>query len=166
MAKQKPSFFERLTGAVQTDDYEFDEEELSPQGNMTAPVEAQREMPGRKDLEQEAQLNVDVINTPEEILIKALVAGVKPEDLDISITREMVSIRGERYDKDMYASEDYVHNELFWGTFARTIVLPEEVEVEEARASESHGLLTIILPKIDTKRETKLEVKSEHAQSQ
>jgi HSP20 family protein len=158
MAKQRPSFFERLTGAVQADDYDFDDEKKSPE---RAPHHESAETSHSRDqIEQEAQLNVDVINAPDEIVIKALVAGVKPADLDISITREMVTIHGERFDKDMYANEDFVHQELFWGTFSRTIVLPEEIEVEEARASESNGLLVINLPKIDKKRETKLEVKS------
>lgn len=159
MAKQRPSFFERLTGAVQADDYDFDDERKSPESSHHQ-RESSNAPQSRDQLEQEAQLNVDVINAPDEIVIKALVAGVKPTDLDISITREMVTIHGERFDKDMYANEDFVHQELFWGTFSRTIVLPEEIEVEEAKASESNGLLIINLPKIDKKRETKLEVKS------
>lgn len=154
MAKQKRSFFERLTGAVHTDDNDYDFDE----------VEIEKKQPAAyDDLEAEAQLNVDVINAADEIIIKALVAGVHPNELDISITREMVTIRGDRKDKDMFAREDYIQHELFWGAFARTIILPEEVEVEEARASETHGLLVITLPKIDKKRETKLQVKSESA---
>ena len=152
MAKKR-SFFERLTGAVDTEPEEVG-------------IRDDREMPPSKEAwgnePEEAQLNVDVINTPDEVIIKALVAGVKPEDLDISITREMVTIEGERQDKDMFSREDYVHKELFWGRFSRTILLPEEVEVEEARALEIHGLLTINLPKIDKKRQTKLQVQVQH----
>lgn len=150
MAKKR-SFFERLTGAVDTQDLDIDESE---------PRKAEPKDPWGGETE-EAQLNVDVVNAPDEIIIKALVAGVNPEDLDISITREMVTIEGQRIDKDMFAREDYVHQELFWGSFSRTILLPEEVEVEEARAVENHGLLVITLPKIDKKRQTKLQVQTQ-----
>jgi HSP20 family protein len=152
MAKKR-SFFERLTGAVDTeqDNFEVETNTKEPESGMDW-----------ENRPEEAQLNVDVINAPDEIIIKALVAGVKPEELDIAITREMVTIEGQRIDKDMFAKEDYVHGELFWGSFSRTILLPEEVEVEEARAVESHGLLTISLPKIDKKRQTKLQVQTQH----
>lgn len=158
MAKNRPSFFERLTGAVHTDvDFDFEEEEREAHMNRSQENEGPRP---NTELEHEAQLNVDLINTPEQIIIKALVAGVKPNDLDISITREMVTIRGERIEDGLYVQDDYLHNELFWGSFGRTLMLPEEVEVEEAKAREQHGLLTIVLPKIDKKRETKLEVET------
>ena len=152
MAKKR-SFFERLTGTVDTESEEIEIREDESPTNKSGQWENQTE---------EAQLSVDVINSADEVIIKALVAGVKPEDLDISITREMVTIEGERHDKDMFGQADYVHKELFWGRFSRTILLPEEVEVEEARALESHGLLTINLPKIDKKRQTKLQVQVQH----
>ena len=55
---------------------------------------------------------------------------------------------------------DYFHRELYWGSFSRTIMLPEEIEVEEAEAIERHGLLTIKLPKVDKAKQNKLRVKS------
>lgn len=110
--------------------------------------------------EEEGQLAVDMYQTPTEIIIKTMVAGVRPEDLDIAITRDMVTIRGKR--SEAYESEenDFFHKELYWGAFSRTIVLPAEVEIEEAEASEKHGLLTLILPKIDKNRQSKLKVRT------
>ncbi|MBU4057522.1 Hsp20/alpha crystallin family protein, partial [Patescibacteria group bacterium] len=113
-----------------------------------------------EDEKEEYQLTVDVYNKPEEIIIHTMVAGVRPEDLDISITREMVSMRGERKEPEDVATEDYYHKELYWGSFSRTIMLPAEIEVEEAEAIENHGLLSIRLPKIDKERQTKLKVKT------
>jgi HSP20 family protein len=89
-----------------------------------------------------------------------MVAGVKPEDLDVSITREMVTLRGTREPGDSVAGDDYFQRELYWGSFSRTILLPTEIDVEESEAIEKQGLLTIHLPKIDKERSQTLKVKS------
>ena len=108
----------------------------------------------------DGQLAVDVYQTPDDIFIRAMVAGVKAEDLDISITRDMVTIKGLREGSQEISEENFFFKELYWGSFSRTILLPQEVEVEEAEASEKNGLLTIRLPKVDKGRQTKLRVKS------
>jgi HSP20 family protein len=97
--------------------------------------------------------------TPAEIVIKSMVAGVKPEDLDISIARDVVTIKGKRETERFVREEDYFHQELYWGSFSRTIMLPAEIDVEEADAVEKHGLLIIRLPKVDKNRQTRLKVK-------
>lgn len=110
--------------------------------------------------EEGGQLAVDMCQTPNEIIIKTMVAGVKPEDLDIAITRDMVTIKGKRMETYEANESDFFHQELYWGSFSRTIVLPAEIEIEEAEASEKHGLLTLILPKIDKNRQNKLKVRT------
>ena len=115
---------------------------------------------GILDDEEDGELAVDMYQTPTEIVIKTMVAGVKPEDLDISITRDMVTIRGKRMESYEENENDFFHKELYWGSFSRTIVLPADVEIEEAEASEKHGLLTLILPKIDKNRQSKLKVRT------
>ena len=162
MGKRGRSFFERLTGTVNVDDFEeevLDEREVS----QTASDNVIDDSVGEDSIEEsdeEGQLIVDVYNTPDEIVIKAIVAGVKPDNLDISITRDMVTIRGKREEKREIGEEDYFYQELYWGAFSRTILLPQEVEVEHAMANEKHGLLTIRLPKIDKEKQTKLKVRS------
>lgn len=144
----KRSFFERLTGAVRI------EEEAMP-------VEIS-EVPHRQNIleeEEEGQLTVDVYETPSEIVIKTMVAGVKPEDLDVAITRDSVTLHGKREEDRNVSSEDYFHRELYWGSFSRTIVLPTEIDVDEAEAVEKYGLLVLRLPKLDKNRRTKLKVK-------
>ena len=164
MAKEGRSFFERLTGTVNVDDYEEDELVEEKHVDIAREHEEEgKEQDGKDWMEEEieeGQLNVDVFNTPDEIIIKAIVAGVKPDDLDISITRDMVTIRGKREEHQQVVEEDYFYRELYWGTFSRTILLPQEIEVDAAHAQEKHGLLTIKLPKIDKERQTKLKVKS------
>lgn len=106
------------------------------------------------------ELAVDVYQTPEAIVIKALVAGVQPGSIDISLTREMLTVSGTREDEREVDEEHYYQRELYWGSFSRTILLPEEVDVDAAEASEKHGVLIVRLPKINKKRETKLKVRS------
>lgn len=155
MAKDKRSFFEKLTGAVHVDE----ETELEPAHphHHTKSVTKKEDW---ADEETEGQLTVDVYQTPSDIIIKTMIAGVKADDLDISISRDMVTIKGKREESRDIQDEDYFFRELYWGSFSRTIVLPQEVEVEEAEALEKNGLLTIRLPKIDKNRQTKLKVRS------
>lgn len=152
MFKNKQSFFQRLTGGIDIDDEEDTE------------IEHEEKEDGEENLSEEesggGQLTVDVYTTPEEIVIKTMVAGVKPDDLDISITRDMVTIKGKREESRTIKEEDYFHKELYWGYFSRTILLPNEIEPDEADAVEKHGLLTITLPKIDKGRSKQLKVKS------
>jgi HSP20 family protein len=152
--KNKKGFFEKLKRVVNIGNK--DNEELELEKDLT--VDGQEE--NILDDEEDGQLAVDMYQTPTDIVIKTMVAGVKPEDLDISITRDMVTIHGKRMESCEDTESDFFHKELYWGSFSRTIVLPAEVEIEEAEASEKHGLLTLILPKIDKNRQSKLKVRT------
>jgi HSP20 family molecular chaperone IbpA len=169
MARDKKSLFEWLTGGGSEGDFGFDD--LESGGSSYAPPVVRKIAPARsphssviEEEEPEAQadgeLAVDVYQTPSHIIIKAMIAGVRPEDLDVSITRDMVTIRGKREQHTEGTAGDFFFSELYWGSFSRTIVLPQEVEIEEAEASEKHGLLMIKLPKLDKGRQAKLKVKS------
>ncbi len=92
-------------------------------------------------------------------MIRAFVAGVRPDELSISISRDMVVIEGSRMEREQVSEGDYFTRELFWGSFSRTILLPQEVDVDNSAASAKDGLLTLILPKLDKARQTKLRVK-------
>ncbi len=152
MANKKRSFFERLTGSVNVDD----EDEIETKGKNT-------DTNGNAWMEEEndeAELTVDVYQTNNDIVVQTMVAGVKPEDLEITVGRDMVTIKGKREESRTINEENYFSKELYWGKFARTILLPQEVESEEAEASEKHGLVTIKIPKIDKHKKTNLKVKS------
>src|SRR3989344_8335055 len=152
--KDNRSFFEKLTGSIRLDDDSSMEIVENKLGHKAS--DASDSFLGDPE---EGQLTIDVYHTPAEIIIKSMVAGVKPEDLDISITRDIVTIKGKRETERFVKDEDYFHQELYWGSFSRTIMLPAEVEVEEADAVEKHGLLLIRLPKIDKNKQTRLRVK-------
>ncbi len=174
MSKEKKSFFERITGSVRIhDDTETEDspkvkfgsshasKKLSVSDDDTFNAEEPRHDHWiEPEEEKEGQLTVDVYQTSDMLIIKTMVAGVRPEDLDITITRDLVTIKGKREEERGIRTEDYFIQELYWGSFSRTITLPAEVEVEEAEAMERHGLLIIKLPKIDKGRQTKLRVKT------
>lgn len=163
---KKPSFLERLTGSVKTDAYDdvLDDEHEFGEDDSKAPNDYDDEsewhgQEGPDDEQQDGELPVDMYQTNDAIVIRALVAGVSPDDLDIAITRDMVTIKGSREEYQESSADDYFHRELFWGSFSRTLLLPEEVLIDEAEAQEKHGLLEIRLPKVDKGRSTRLKVK-------
>ena len=111
--------------------------------------------------EGEGQLTIDVYQTPEEIVVESTIAGVNPDDLDIDITNEAVTIRGKRSKEKRIADEDYFYQECYWGKFCRSIILPQEVDAENAEAKIKNGVLTIHLPKLNRQKSKKVKVKFE-----
>jgi HSP20 family protein len=167
MPKDHRSFFERLTGSVNAEQEE-EGEKIREREVVRAPIKDKSAKPEKiaektdwMTEEEEGQLAVDVFQTPNEIIIQSVVAGVKPEELDVSITQDMVTIRGKRQKQREISEDDYYYQELYWGGFSRSVLLPQEVDVEEAQATFKNGLLTIKLPKLDRDRVQKLKVELE-----
>ena len=164
---KKPSFLERLTGAQSANEYDRildDEHEFGADDQKQDTYqddESWQDDAHEGHTSQEGELPVDMYQTSDAIVIRALVAGVSPNDLDIAITRDMVTIRGMREEYQESSDDSYFHRELFWGSFSRTLLLPEEVIIDEADAQEKHGMLEIRLPKLDKTRSTQLRVKSQ-----
>ena len=159
---KKPSFLERLTGSASLRNFEedFEEDFETEEALEDTPSEEGTGWPeAPQEPQEEGELPVDMYQTSDSIVIRALVAGVHPNDLDIAITRDMVTVRGMREEDQEAPNEDYYHRELYWGGFSRKILLPEEVQIDEAEAREKHGLLEIVLPKVDKERSAKLKVK-------
>jgi len=111
--------------------------------------------------ESEGQLAVDVFQTDDDVVLKAPIAGVKPEDLEISITDEVVTIKGERKEAEEVARENYLCQECYWGGFARAYALPVAVVGDKAQASLKNGILTIKIPKQEKTKAKTIEVKAE-----
>jgi len=169
---KKKSFLERLTGTIRLEENDDNEtEEISPSGpsrkinistkdNNESRVGGLQKEAKYEEEDMDAELTVDLYQTPSDIVVQTMVAGVHPDSLSITITRDMITIKGKREENKSIEQDDYFVQELYWGSFSRTISLPEEVDPEEAEAVEKHGLLIIKLPKLDKHRETKLKVKS------
>jgi len=110
---------------------------------------------------QEGALTVDVFKSDGDIVIQSTIAGTTEKDLDISILNDMVTIRGTRKPAgDLEVQEQY-YQELYWGPFSRSIILPEEVDPDGAKASLKNGILTVRLPTKDKSNTKKLKVEQE-----
>jgi HSP20 family protein len=161
MENKKRSFFERLTGSISAEEENLE----SKKGSMAKGTKSEKgdRRNGNNWIEEEneeAELSVDVYQTPTDIVVQTMVAGVKPEDLELSIARDIVTIRGERQENRNIDENNYFTQELFWGKFSRTISLPAEVEPEEVEAIEKHGLVTIKIKKVDKEKKNTIRVKS------
>ncbi|PJC47388.1 MAG: heat-shock protein Hsp20 [Parcubacteria group bacterium CG_4_9_14_0_2_um_filter_35_11] len=133
-------FLEKLSGS----------EKIEGKQEPTKPV---------KEESEEGQLAVDVFQTDNEIVVQSTIAGVKASDLDITIQNDMVSIKGERKKLMELPKENYFYQECYWGPFSRSIILPEEINANEARAELKDGVLILHLPKSEKIKTTKISVK-------
>ena len=152
MFKDRRSFFEKLTGSYRIEN----EAGVEPEAQLTR-------VPKNNwlEAEEEGELTVDMFQTPDEIILQSMVAGVRPDELDVSITRDMVTIKGRRERTHEISEPDYFYKELYWGTFSRSILLPQEVDADAAQATLKNGFLTLRLPKLDKTKTQRLKVKSE-----
>lgn len=101
--------------------------------------------------EQEGHLIVDVFQNNNEIIVQSAVAGANGDNIDIAIAKDTVTIKGFRQRTESINPNDYLHQELHWGTFSRSVILPTDIDVDQAKASIKNGLLTIRLPKLAKK---------------
>ena len=159
MFEHKKSFFEKLTGSLNPN-VDNDEQEIEAKEVASRKEHEKETSDWMEEDNGEGQLTVDVYQTPEDIIIQTMVAGVKPEDLNISINRDMVTIKGRRDGSRTAKDDNYFFKELYWGSFSRTVLLPQEIDVDNSEALEKHGLLTIRLPKLNKEKTTKIRVKS------
>ncbi|MFA6973479.1 MAG: Hsp20/alpha crystallin family protein [Parcubacteria group bacterium] len=181
MVKVKRSFLEKLTGSRRIDSDEYDggedrertssitpitniyEEEETSYVTTTSPahknmIEENENFSPSSD-GSEGQLTIDVYQTENDIVIKSTIAGVKPEDLDVSINNDMVTIRGERKNEENVTEENYYYQECYWGQFSRSVILPVDVLADKAEASMKNGIFTLRLPKADTTKTKKIQVR-------
>ena len=111
--------------------------------------------------EEEGQLAVDAYQTEDNIIVKAPIAGVFPENLEIAITDEVVTIRGERKKEGSVNSENYFAQECYYGAFSRSYLLPIAVNSDKATANIKNGILTITIPKLEKTKTRIIKVENE-----
>jgi len=95
----------------------------------------------------EGELVVDVFETDSNFVVLAAIAGIQIKDIDISVEKEMMVIKGDRCNPHSDPEKKYFYQECYWGPFSRKIVLPENIKIEDASAQMDKGLLTIKIPK-------------------
>lgn len=178
MTKIKKSFFEKLTGSrrIGDDEIEFEREKTIIQPTTTniyseemdtetilnsSPRQITREenFSNLPQEDGEGQLTIDVYQTDNDIIIKSTIAGVKPEDLDVSISNDMITIQGERRRDEDIPEENYYYQECYWGSFSRSVILPVDVIADKIEASMKNGILTIKMLKADNTRTKKIQVR-------
>ncbi|KKS65873.1 MAG: Protein containing Heat shock protein Hsp20 protein [Parcubacteria group bacterium GW2011_GWA1_42_7] len=175
---KRPSFLERLTGMIEEDeqnnisvnssDNNMEEEKEMPEKIKNNPKKSKKIfLPAETEMKEtqqdwmpdsEGQLTIDVYQNASEIIIKSTIAGVSPEDLDITITNDMVTIKGKREKDEEIQTDDYYYQECYWGAFSRSVILPVDVEADKAQAGMKNGILTIRLPKIEKIKTRKIKV--------
>ena len=104
----------------------------------------------------EGELVVDVFETDSNFVVLTAIAGIQIKDIDISVEKDMMVIKGNRLSPDLGPEKKYFYQECYWGPFSRKIVLPENIEIKKAAAQMDKGLLTIKIPKSE---KSKTEVK-------
>ncbi len=143
----KKSLIKLVTGSYEEPEEQAEEITMNP-----------ADVPEEHWKDSEGQLTIDVYQTNDEMVIKSTIAGVTSEELDITITNDMVTIKGQREKDEDISSDSYYYQELYWGPFSRSVILPQEIDTESAKAGLKDGVLTIRLPKMERSRTKKLKI--------
>ena len=161
MENKKRSFWDRLTGSVAVEEETYEESrKKGGKEHREERVRGKQDSSWVEEENEEAELAIDIYQTPNDIIVQTFVAGVKPEDLELSIARDMITIKGHREETRTIEEDNFFSKELYWGRFSRTISLPAEVEPQEVEATEKHGLLTIKIKKVDKDKKNNVRVRS------
>lgn len=151
--KNKKSLFGRLFNKQEVEE---DQPEENPEEVEAEEAKDQEEWAA----DYEGQLTIDVYQTDNDIVIKSTIAGVSPEDIDVTIDNDMIIIKGERKNNMEVDEKDYYYQECYWGSFSRSVILPCDVEADKVQAELKNGILTVRLPKANKTKTKKVSVKS------
>jgi HSP20 family protein len=182
--KEKASFFGKIMGGSVTEELpeevivsqapqaEMEAEELAPddvadeqQEEVVVVEEEVVEAPvAKKEGEDwlndfEGQLNIDMYQTKDNVIIKSTIAGVRPEDIDITVANDMVTVKGSRRKEETVPQDDYFYQECYWGNFSRSVIIPVDIDSEHIEADLKDGILTVIIPKAAKAKTKKVKVK-------
>lgn len=157
---------EELVTEPYGEDDELEEEEVEYEDE----TEEEEEVPvavasGKKEKEEdwlsdyEGQLNIDMYQTKDNVIIKSTIAGVRPEDIDITVANDMVSIKGARRKEEHVSNDDYFYQECYWGNFSRSVIVPVDIDSENIEADLKDGILTVIIPKAAKAKTKKVKVR-------
>ncbi|MEZ4180322.1 MAG: Hsp20/alpha crystallin family protein [Candidatus Doudnabacteria bacterium] len=161
----------------ESDEYEYDEEEYEAESDddeeeeyepqdripaepQTAPIQSPISQEDEDWMsEYEGALNIDMYQTKDNVIIKSTIAGVRPDDIDITVANDMVTIKGSRQREEKVVDDDYIYQECYWGGFSRSVIVPVDIDSEKIEADLKDGILTIIIPKAAKAKTKKVKVK-------
>ncbi len=172
MMKQKKSFLDKIVGSeedfsdgIEQPDMKRETSVMIEEEDRAAEKDKEMEngwgIDGQEGEAEDGQLAIDVYQDDDYVVIKSIVGGIRPEDLDLSVTSDMVTIRGSREKSEQIAEENYYYQECFWGSFSRSVILPCDIKIDQVEASMKNGILTIKMPKVEKNSATKIQVKGE-----
>ena len=150
--------FEKITPKYENDDFE-EVNEYEEELEESTKSEKENDSEWLEEDYEEGQLSIDVFQTNEAIVVKSTIAGVKSEDIDISINNDMLTIRGKREMKEDVREENYLYKECYWGSFSRSIILPVEIQEDQIEALLENGVLSVTLPKAKSSKQISIKVK-------
>jgi len=112
---------------------------------------------------EEAQPPIDMYQTPKEVVIKVALPGVKPEEVDVTIAGDTLTIKGETKTSEEAQREDYLYQEHSYGAFTRSVKLPPDIKSEKAEATFENGILTLTIPRAEEAKPKAIKVKPKGA---
>ncbi len=120
--------------------------------------------PGSRMMPREGVFPMDIYETENEFVIKASLPGIKPEDVEITMTGDMLTIKGETKADEQIKQESYYLQERRYGSFTRSVTIPVTVQADKADAKFEHGILTLTLPKAEEVKPRTIRVKGHETQ--
>jgi len=108
-------------------------------------------LPEKPWSEPEGELALDVYLTKDDVIVRTTIAGVRPEDINVAMHNDLLTIRGRRTDEAVEVGRQYIVQECHWGSFSRSVVLPVTVNPESAEAVMKNGVLTVTLKRTEPK---------------
>ena len=145
--------------SVEEQELEIVEEEQPEAPRQPAQVQAKENGNEEWLNDFEGQLNIDMYQTKDNVIIKSTIAGVRPEDIDITVANDMVTVKGSRRKEENIVQDDYFYQECYWGNFSRSVIIPVDIDSESIEADLKDGILTIIIPKAAKAKTKKVKVK-------
>ncbi len=141
-----------------------DEESESPEIDTESQAETEAPKKSKEAgddwmADYEGQLNIDMYQTKDNVIIKSTIAGVRPEDIDITVANDMVTVKGSRRKEDSIPQDDYFYQECYWGSFSRSVIIPVDIDSENIEADLKDGILTVVIPKAAKAKTKKVKVK-------
>jgi HSP20 family protein len=117
------------------------------------PARSQYEMSG-------GNLPLDIYQTKNDVVVKAALPGLKPEEVDISLSGETLTIKGEHREEKETREAEYIRREHRYGSFSRTVTIPVAIQSDKAQATFDNGILTLTLPKAEAVKPKQIKVKA------
>jgi HSP20 family protein len=107
-----------------------------------------------------ASLAIDMYETKDDVVVKAALPGIKPEQVEVTITGNTLTISGESKEESEVKERDYIRKEHRYGSFARSVTLPSGLKADKAEATFENGVLTLKVPKAEEVKPKSIKIKS------